>query len=150
MPNIATVLKDEISRIARKEMRAEIAPLKKAVNAVRVDVAALKRRSHVMEQELRRLRKAGPKVASVDPNEPSSRAQRFSAKGLASQRQRLKLSADDCGALVGVSGQSIYNWESGTARPRAEHLAAIATLRAMGKKEAALKIASHKKAFQRG
>jgi len=38
---------------------------------------------------------------------------------------------------VGASGQSIYNWEAGKARPRAQHLSALAALRTLGKKEAA-------------
>ena len=41
---------------------------------------------------------------------------------------------------VGVSGLTVYNWEAGTARPRASHLAAIAALRSMGKKEAAARL----------
>ncbi len=39
------------------------------------------------------------------------------------------------GALVGVSAQTIYNWEAGTTRPRAEQLAIIAAVRKMGKRE---------------
>jgi len=58
-----------------------------------------------------------------------------------SQRRRLALSAEECGLLVGTSSQSIYNWEQGKARPRASHLPAIAALRALGKREAAAKIA---------
>ena len=42
MPNIATVLKDEISRIARKEIRAETAVVKKASAQYRKDIAELK------------------------------------------------------------------------------------------------------------
>ena len=42
---------------------------------------------------------------------------------------------------MGVSEQSIYNWESGKGRPLAEHLLAIAALRTMGKKEAAARLA---------
>ena len=61
---------------------------------------------------------------------------RFSAKGLASHRKRLGLSAHDCGILLGASGQSIYKWEDGKARPRAKHLPAIAALRTLGKKQA--------------
>ena len=61
---------------------------------------------------------------------------------VASHRRWLALSADDVGLLMGTSGQSVYNWESGKARPRAKHLAAIATLKAMGRKEAAAKLAS--------
>lgn len=142
MPNIASILKAEISRVARKEIRAEVAALKKAVNAYRTDIAALKRRAQALELELRRLRKASPKVAAQETAEPSAQGLRFSAKGLASHRKRLALSADDCGLLVGTSGQSIYNWESGKARPRASHLPAIAALKTLGKREAAARLTS--------
>ena len=73
---------------------------------------------------------------------PASQATRFSAKGLISQRKRLGLSANECGLLVGASGQSVYNWESGSARPQAKHLTALAGLRSMGKKEAAARLAA--------
>ena len=37
--------------------------------------------------------------------------------------------------LLGVSGQSVYKWELGKARPRARQLEAIAALRGVGKRE---------------
>ena len=43
MPNIAALLKSEITRVARKEIRAEIESLRKAVSAQRSAIAALKR-----------------------------------------------------------------------------------------------------------
>ncbi len=143
MPNLATLLKNEIARVARKEVRAETAQLKKAVNTYRSEIAALKRRSQALEHDLRRLGKAAAGAAPQSTQgEPASRALRFSAKGLASQRRRLGLSAEDCGLLVGASGQSIYNWEQAKARPQARHLPAIAALRAMGKREAAARLAA--------
>ena len=143
MPNIASILKDEISRVARKEVRSETAGLKRAVITYRAEIAALKRRAQALEQELRRLNKGSTKAApATAAEEPSRDALRFSAKSLAAQRQRLGLSADDCGRLVGASGQSIYNWEAGTVRPRARHLPAIAALRQLGKKEAAAHLAT--------
>jgi DNA-binding XRE family transcriptional regulator len=36
---------------------------------------------------------------------------------------------------LGVSGQSIYLWESGRAAPRSSHLVEIAKLRTKGKRE---------------
>jgi DNA-binding XRE family transcriptional regulator len=60
---------------------------------------------------------------------------RFSAKGLRSQRQRLGLSAENCGKIIGVTGQTLYNWERNEARPRQEQIAKIASLRRMGKKQ---------------
>ena len=61
---------------------------------------------------------------------------RFVAKGLRSQRSRLGLSAADFGKLLGVSAQSVYNWEHDVARPRAEQLSKLAALRTIGKREA--------------
>ena len=113
------------------------------MSAYRAEIAALKRRAQALEQELRRLNKGSTNAApAAAAEEPSREALRFSAKSLAAQRQRLGLSADDCGRLVGSSGQSIYNWEAGTVRPRAKHLPAIAALRQLGKKEAAAHLAT--------
>ena len=142
MPNIASILKEEIARVARKEVRAEVTGLRKMVGAHRAEIAALKRRAQVLERELRRVAKAGAKLAPVSAKAPASPSIRFSAKGLVSQRKRLGLSANDCGLLVGASGQSVYNWESGSARPQAKHLAALAGLRVLGKKEAAARLAA--------
>jgi DNA-binding transcriptional regulator YiaG len=135
MPNIASILKSEITRIARKEIRAEVEGLKKSVNGYRSEIAALKRRAQTLEQQVKRLQKAAPKAEPIVDEGPG-KARRFSAKRLAAQRQRLELSADALGLLVGASGQSVYNWEAGKARPRASHLAAIAALRALSKKQA--------------
>ncbi len=141
MANIASLLKSEISRVARKEVRGETASLKKAVSSYRSEIAALKRRALALEAELRRLGKATAKALPAAADEPSARAPRFSPKGLVSQRKRLGLSALEVGLLVGASGQSIYNWEDGKARPRAKHLQALASLRSMGKKDAAARLA---------
>ncbi|CAM5798163.1 XRE family transcriptional regulator OS=Rhizobacter sp. Root404 OX=1736528 GN=ASC76_05765 PE=4 SV=1 [Rhizobacter fulvus] len=139
MPNIASVFKDEIVRVARKEIRNELAALKKASAAHRAEIAALKRRAQDLEREVKGLTRAVGKAVPA-ARDAAVKPTRFSAKGLASQRKRLALSAADCGLLVGASGQSVYNWEAGTARPRASHLAAIASLRSMGKKEAAARL----------
>ena len=142
MPNIASLLKSEISRVARKEFRGETQALKKALSSQRSDIAALKRRAQALEQQLRRLSKASAKSSPAPEAEASAGTTRFSAKGLVSQRRRLGLSAAECGLLVGTSAQSIYNWEAGKVRPRARHLAAVAALKTLGKKDAAAHLAS--------
>jgi len=70
------------------------------------------------------------------PKESAAKAVRFSPKWVKADRQRLGLSAKDYGALVGVSILTIYSWESGKSRPRAERLAAWAEVRGIGKREA--------------
>jgi DNA-binding XRE family transcriptional regulator len=143
MPNIASNLKSEITRIARKEIRAEVGGLKKSVGAYRSEIAALKRRAQSLEQHVKRLERSTPKPGPM-PAVETDKALPFSAKGLAKQRRRLALSADAVGLLVGASGQSIYNWEAGKARPRANHLAAVAALRSLSKTQAAEVLAARK------
>lgn len=143
MANIAALLKSEIARVARKELRAETEHLKKAATSYRGEIAALKRRLQGLEKELRQLKKHSQRRAEESPAEDaesSESALRFSAKGIAVHRKRLGLSAREYGALVGASSLTVYKWEKGQARPRAKFLPAIATLRTMGKKEAASRL----------
>lgn len=138
MPNIASILKNEMSRVARKEMRSELEGLRKSTGAYRSDIAALKRRLQVLEQHVKRSARSARTTHPAEADTGAQvGAQRFSAKGLASQRKRLGLSAADCGLLLGASAQSIYNWEEGAVRPRATHLQAIAHLKRLGKREVA-------------
>lgn len=149
MPNIASVLKFEIARLARKELRTATDGLKKSLTAQRTDIAALKRKVHELEKRLKSLsreRTSATKASTaetVNPGEVGERV-RFSAKGLAANRRRLGLSAADFGLLIGASGQSVYLWEAGRAQPRAKSLAAIVELRGIGKKEAAGRLAALK------
>lgn len=140
MPNIATILKTEISRVARKEARADTQHLKKASAHHRSDIAALKRRLTTLEQLVARLVKAAAKTAPPAEVEQPAGAFRFSASGLQAQRKRLGLSASEAALLLGVSDQSVYKWENGKTRPRASQFASIAVLRGMSKKEAAIRL----------
>ncbi|MEO8486309.1 MAG: helix-turn-helix transcriptional regulator [Betaproteobacteria bacterium] len=134
MPNIGVVLKQEIARLSRREIRGEVQAMRKASAQYRRHIAALKRQVSHLEREMSMLKRRILK-GSLQSAASSSEKFRFVAKGLKSQRKRLGLSAAEYGRLVNVSAQSVYNWEQGHSSPRAVQLAAIATLRGMGKRE---------------
>jgi DNA-binding transcriptional regulator YiaG len=58
------------------------------------------------------------------------------------QRRRLRLSAADFGRLVGVSGQTIYQWEQGKSRPRRSQFAALVALRSTRRRDALAKLST--------
>ena len=162
MANLASALKEEIGRLARKEVRQQTAGTAKSTAQMERDIAALKRQVQDLQRKLSpprppsaakqaesktgaskktAARKTNEKAAGAasSPAEQSARA-RFSAKGLKTDRERLGMSADNYGKLVGVSGLSIYNWEQGKARPRESSVAALMSVRGIGKREAAKRL----------
>lgn len=136
MANIGTILRDEISRLSRKESRGQIDPTKKATAQHRRDIALLKRQVAQLERQVKLLARNTLTTAPTPSPYSSAKKVRFVAKGLRSQRNRLGLSAGDFGKLVGVSAQSVYNWESESTHPRGEQLAKLAALRGIGKRDA--------------
>ena len=133
MTTIATVLKHEITRLARKEVRALTAATRKASTQYRRDIAELKRQVRALSTQVAYLDRQERKRAAKPVPEASAKGKRFSADGLRAHRSRVDLSAADYAELVGVSGQTIYNWESGQSKPRPQQLAALGSSPRHGK-----------------
>lgn len=149
MANFATVMKAEVSRLARKELRTQLEGFKKTISGLRTEVSALKKQVRQLETEAKRQGKATSRgrpgqlepVASTKADAAPEISQfRFSQKGFASNRKRLGMSARDFGRLIGTTEQSIYAWERGASRPQGRFLPAIAELRGVGKREAARRL----------
>jgi len=142
MPNLASTLKQEITRLARKEIRVHLKTLRKSSTQYRGEIAVLKREAVQLKAALARLGKgmgrAGAKSAESDEGGVKPR---FSVRSVVAQRKRLGLSAADFGKLLGVSGATIYGWESGKTRPRRSQLAKMGTVRGLGKREAKKRLA---------
>lgn len=139
MPNLGNVLKQEIARIARRELRTHLNAARKASAQHRHHIAALRRHIAVLEKKLSALASKTPSKPALDASDASDTPEarmRFAPKGLRSLRERLGLSAERFGKLIGVSGQSVYNWEHRISTPRARQLLAIAAVRGIGKREA--------------
>ena len=132
MSNIATVLKEEISRLSRRELRSETDGLKKASTQFRSEIAALKRRVTSIEKYLKNLDKQVSKAPKlVEPT--ATTGLRYSAKRFLAKRHRLELSQPEAGFLLNVSPQTIYNWETGRTRPKPDQIAVIAAMRKLSK-----------------
>ena len=140
MANLASALKQEIVRIARREVRAQTLTMKKAGAQHRKHIALLRRRIAQLEQSIASLSGRLSKQPPQAPAELEGNQLRFVAKGVRSLRERLGLSAERFGRLIGVSGQSIYNWERQISTPRDEQLRLLAAIRGIGKREAVARL----------
>jgi DNA-binding transcriptional regulator YiaG len=134
MANLSSLLKQEMSRVARREINAQTAVTRRAAAQHRRDIAELKRVVRDLKKSMSFLEKQERKRVKQKPSKAPEGA-RFSPTWLKSHREKLGISAADYARLVGVSGLSVYNWEHGRTRPREKQLAALTAVRGLGKRE---------------
>jgi DNA-binding transcriptional regulator YiaG len=134
MPNVARVLKEEITRLARREVRVTLEKTRGSVARHQREIAGLKGQVSELKRQVATLEKALNRAEASSRAGAAARPVRFVPKGVASMRKRLGLSAAALAALMGVTGQTIYNWERGATRPSPEQQAKLASLRTAGKR----------------
>ena len=132
MPNVMSVLRAEIRRLARKEMKQETALLKKHVATMRRRLAGARKRIRDLELRAKQVGRGavGPAAQSA-----ADKQVRFSAAWVRAHRKKLGMSREVYARLVGVSAQSIMAWEASRSRPRLGALRAWRSIREKGIRE---------------
>jgi DNA-binding transcriptional regulator YiaG len=137
MPTLAALLKEEISKIVRKEVQDQVRELKKTVREQRDALARLEKQIGPVKA------KAAAKPAAAKPAAKVRKASagdkrkqpRISPDTIKKHRKRLKLSQAELGELLNVSTNTVLRWEAGTSKPRSKHLPGLGQLRSMGLRE---------------
>lgn len=139
MPNIARMLKDEILRLARKELRSSVKTVKADCMALKAQVRDLRAQVAALEKSAAAKPGSVAAVASVPVKGQTPASMRFSSKTLRALRHRLGVSQKEMGKLVGLSAQAVYLWEckGGDLRLRNDTRQALLKLKAMGRREVA-------------
>jgi DNA-binding transcriptional regulator YiaG len=140
MPNIAKVLREEISRISRHEAKAAVTPIRKPAIRLRKDVANLKARLALLEKANKELQAAMAKIQAAQPEPVPESVDKgwISGNGVRTLRKRLGLSQKEFAKLVGVSSKAVVLWEGrpGMLKFRGATKAAVFAVRGIGKAEA--------------
>lgn len=144
MASLANLLKNEIQRLIRKEVTGTLRDLKKEAAGLRRTVAQQRKRIEALERGKARgagkasvetpadvEHDAGPLGTVADRIRPTSRM----IKGL---RTKLGLTQAELAQLLGVSGQSVYQWErkDGAITLRSKTRRALVEVRGLGAREA--------------
>ena len=130
MPNVGQVLKEEIRRVARREVRIEGGTLRRQIRALRQTVRA-------QAEVIARLEKAVPSpapptAAGKATAEETPVRRRWTPASIKRQRARLKLSQREFSEILKVSANTVARWEAGTSHPRQSHRTNLARLRGLG------------------
>lgn len=109
--SIMSELKVEVSRLARKEIKKELEPVKRVNAAQRKLIANLRRDITELQAEVARLRKASGVAPKPVLEEGESTRFWMSGKGVINLRKRLGLTQTEFAKLTGVTQQSVVRWE---------------------------------------
>jgi DNA-binding XRE family transcriptional regulator len=144
MPNVMQVLRTEITRLARKEVKGAVSKVHKPTVQLKHDVAELKRTVSALLKANKIIQGVLEQIVAARPVEAPEQAEkaRLTGKGVRGLRRKLRLSQADFGRLVGVSSQTVINMEkkSGPLAVRKVTKAAILGIRGIGAREAKAKL----------
>ena len=146
MPNLNAMFRDEIRRVARQELTQSIGTLKSTVAELKDAVADLKKRCRNYEKQLG-LSQAALAVRTPElsespiPDEDIDKVKPTS-KMIKELRKKLGVSQVEMASLLGVTSQSVSNWErkKGTLSLRNATKRALIRLRNMSKREAVTRL----------
>jgi DNA-binding transcriptional regulator YiaG len=136
MGKLEQTLKSEITRLAKKQVRAtclslarDVRRLKRTVSALRKTVAVLAR----LGAELQAQRAAERASLAAAPEEV--KAARLTPWLIKKLRKRLGITQGELATLVGVSTSAVASWEYAKAKPEGHNREALVALRKLGKRE---------------
>ncbi len=137
MGKVEGVIKAEIVRLARREMRQNFVPLNRDVRAMKSTLSQLRRAVTGLQRFVAQQEKAmkTQKTVLEAPPEEVKKA-RFSPRLMKTLRKRLGVTQREMAALAGVTVGAIYQWEKGIFEPRGETKRVLVALRKLRRREA--------------
>ena len=140
MSKLVLVLKEEIRRLARQEIRRANKGIRKDNARLKRDNASLKRRVKKLEQDNEFLvsaeRRRAQTIQPVSPDE--AKKLRIKGKTIVALRRKLGISQAEFGRLLQVSTVTVGLWERkpGMLRLKPKALAGLAKVKEMGARDA--------------
>jgi DNA-binding transcriptional regulator YiaG len=136
MGKLEGIVKSEIVRLAKREIRKISVPLGKDVRLLKNTVSQLRKTVLAVERFAARQKaelEKGKVLLEATPEEVKE--SRFSPRLIRSLRKRLGITQKELAILTGVTIGAIHQWESGLFVPRAQKKSALVALRKLGRRE---------------
>jgi DNA-binding transcriptional regulator YiaG len=136
MGKVEGIIKSEIARLAKREVRKVSGPLgrdlrslKSVVSQLRRTVLGLQRITTIQQKELEK----GKMVLEAPLEEVKE--SRFSPRLIRSLRRHLGITQKELAVLTGVTVGAVHLWESGQFKPSMKKKAVMVALRKLGRRE---------------
>ena len=136
MSKMESIIKSEIIRLAKREVRKIFVPLGKDVRLLKSTVSHLRKSALALERfAAHQAKELGKARTPFEASDEEVKASRFSPRLIRSLRNRLGVSQRELAALVGVTVGAVHLWESGKFKPKDEKKKAIVGLRKLRRRD---------------
>jgi DNA-binding transcriptional regulator YiaG len=134
MPKIEGVIKLEIVRLTKRELRLAFLPLKRELRQMSLRLSGLSKGIGSLNRLAKDMgfEEAEPKLEAT-PEEV--KASRLTAERISRLRRKLGLSQRELGILSGATTGAVLSWEKGKFKPRCDKKAALLALRKLKKRD---------------
>lgn len=137
MGKIESTIKEEIMRLAKKEIKVFFSPLASEVRAMKKKLSSLSKTVSSLDRWTReKIRQDEKDKLMLKANAGEIKKSRFTPQRIRNLRQKLGLSQKALAILTEVTIGTVGAWEKGKFGPRADKKAALIALRKLGKREA--------------
>ncbi len=136
MGKLEGIIKSEIVRLAKREIRAISAPLGRDVRSLKGTVSKLRKTVVLLERFVAQQESKVKKERTLLEATPEEvKISRFSPRLIRSLRKHLGITQRELAILTEVTVGAIHQWESGTFMPRAQKKGLLVALRKLTRRE---------------
>jgi DNA-binding transcriptional regulator YiaG len=136
MGKVEGVIKSEIVRLAKREMRKISVPLGRDVRSLKSTVSQLRKTVLALERLTAHQQKALSKAKMpLEAPQEEVKVSRFSPRLIRSLRRHLGITQKELAALTGVTVGAIHQWESGMFKPSLKKKGVLVALRKLGRRD---------------
>jgi len=132
---IESMIKAEIQRLARREIRSTFRPLKREVRSMRLKLSGLMKGFGTLNRITKEQAQRAKEQFKLEASPEEIKVARFSPARIRALRIKKGLSQKELGMLVGVSLGTVVLWEKGKITPKAERKGVLVALRKIGKRD---------------
>ena len=136
MGKLEGMIKSEIVRLAKREIRKIARPLSRDVRSMRSTVSQLRKTVLALQRLTARQESESRKEKVLLEAAPEEvKKSRFSPRLIHTLRKRLGITQKEMATLTGVTVGAIYQWENGIFEPRGQKKGMLVALRKLGRRE---------------
>jgi DNA-binding transcriptional regulator YiaG len=135
MAKIESIIKSEIQRLAKHEVRSVFLPLRREVWGLKLKLSNLIKSFTVLDRFAKEISKAKSTEPKLEASPEEVKASRLTPERISGLRKKLGISQRELGILTGASLGAVASWEKGKFRPKGEKKAALVALRKIRKRD---------------